>query len=66
MLGLQCCTGFSIVVVHGRLIAVEHRLYDMRASQAIAHGHSSCGSWAPEHRLNICGVCMGLVALWHV
>ena len=25
-----------------------------RASAAVAHGLSSCGSWALEHRLNTC------------
>ena len=51
--------GYSLVVVHRLLIAVaslvEHGLWFAQASVAVAHGLSSCGSWALEHRLNICG-----------
>ena len=47
----------SPVVVHGLLIVVtflvvEHGLSGMRASAAVAHGLSSCGSWALDIRLN--------------
>ena len=49
--------GYSLVAVRGLLIAVasliaEHGLYSVQASVVAAHGLSSCGSWAPKHRLN--------------
>ena len=64
VLGLHCCVGFSLVVVsrgyslvevHWLLIttaplAVEHGLQG--ASVVGAHGLSSCGSQALEHRIN--------------
>ena len=31
------------------------RALGVRASVVVAHGLSSCGSWAPEHRLSSCG-----------
>ena len=42
MLGLHCCTGFSLVVVSELLIAlasflVEHRLYGTQVSMVSAH-----------------------------
>ena len=68
VLGLCCCEGFplvvasrgcSFVVVHGILTAVASftvvlRLQGRRALVVVAHGLSSCGSWALEHRLS-CG-----------
>ena len=59
MLALRDFAGFSLVVVHGLLIAVAslvagHGLWVARASVAVATGLSSCGSWALGHRLNIC------------
>ena len=67
-LGLRCCVwvfsscgeqGLLFVMVRGLLIAVPSR----RGSRAlgawvsvvVAHGFSSCGSWALEHRLSSCG-----------
>ena len=49
--------GYSLVAVRGLLIAVasliaEQGLYSVQASVVAAHGLSSCGSWAPKHRLN--------------
>ena len=66
MLGLHCCTGFtlvaasrgySLVAVCRLLIVVvslvaEHRLQGMQASVVAAQGLNTCGSWALEHRLN--------------
>ena len=43
----------------------EHRLQVMRASVVTAHGLSSCGSWALEHRLNCCDA-WAQFAPWHV
>ena len=50
---------YSIAVVHGLLIAVtslaERGLSGVQASVVGAHGLSSYGSWALQHRLNNCG-----------
>ena len=69
VLGLRCCTGFSLAAgsrvcslaaVCRLLIAVaslvaKHRLKGTWASVVAAHGLSRCGSQALEHRLNSCG-----------
>ena len=68
VLGLRCCSSFSLVVASGgyfllarhRLLTavaslVQHELQGTWASVAVAHELSNCGSWAPEHRLNSCG-----------
>ena len=69
VLGLPCCMGFCLVVaskgcplivVHRFLIAVaslvlQHRTLGMQASAVEAHGLSTCGYWALEHRLSSCG-----------
>ena len=68
LLGLHGCTGFSLVASEGcSLVAVhrlffvvaslivEHRLWGTWTSVAVAHGLSSCGSWALEHRLDSSG-----------
>ena len=60
VLGLRCCLGFPLVAVRELLIAVasfvaKHRLQGMGASIAVAHGLSSCYSWALEHKLSSCG-----------
>ena len=67
VLGLCCCTGFSLVaasggyslVVSGLFIAVaslvERRLQGMQASVVVAHGLSSCDSQALELRLSSSG-----------
>ena len=68
MLGLYCCRGFSLVVasesyspavVHGLLIAVASLVaeYGLQGTQALvvsAHGLSSFGSPAAEHRVSCC------------
>ena len=51
--------GCSLVAVRGLLIAVaclveEYKLWGMQASE-VAHGLSSCSSWALEQSLNSCG-----------
>ena len=65
VLGLPCCSGFSLVAasrgytlvaVHSPLTVVsslvsEYGLQGMWASVVAAHGLSCCGSWALEHRL---------------
>ena len=58
-LGLHCCLGFSLAVACGYLTAVAslvavHGVQGMRVSGAAAHGLSSFGSWALEHRLSSC------------
>ena len=69
VLGLHCCSGFSLVVeirgyslvVRYRLLIVvvslvaEHRLWGSQASVLAALGLSSCGSHALEHRLSSWG-----------
>ena len=69
VLGLCYCTGFSLVVASGshspamvlRLplavasLVAKHWLLGTRAPVVETPGLSSCGSWALEHRLNICG-----------
>ena len=67
-LGLHRYAGFSLVAVRGGypLVAVCGLLITV-ASLAVergsrARGLSSCGSWAPEHRLDSCDA-WGLVAL---
>ena len=54
VLGLRCCAGFSLVAVsmgypsllftRVACLVVEHRLCDMRASEAVVSGLSGCGS----------------------
>ena len=67
MLGLRCCTGFSLVVVRegSSLVAVLQLLIAV-ASLAVKHawalgcsgfsslarGLISCGFWVLEHRIN--------------
>jgi len=36
-------------------LVAEHGLSGLRASVVAAQGLKSCGSWAPERRLNSCG-----------
>ena len=68
-LGLRCCTrAFSscgewrllFLAVRGLLTAVASlccgaRALGVQASVVVAHGLSSCGLWAVEHRLSSCG-----------
>ena len=69
MLGVHCCSDFSLVVAGGGyspvglcglLTAVaslpaELRLQGAQASLVATHGLSSCSSQALEHRLSSCG-----------
>ena len=53
--------GYSVVVGLGLLSVVvsllaEQGLYGTWALGVAAHGLSSCGSWALEHRFNSCGL----------
>ena len=52
ILGVHCCSGFSLVVMHGFLVAeafvAEHGLWRARASVAAARGFSSWASWTLE------------------
>ena len=54
--------GLLIVVTS---LDVEHRLCGVQAPVVAAHRLSSCGSWAPEHRLNYCAV-SSIQSLSHV
>ena len=61
MLGLLCCTGFSLVAASGGYAPVAaRRLLVAVASVVVEHqldgqaGFSSCGSQALKHRLNSC------------
>ena len=65
VLGLCGSAGFSLVAGWGLLFVAVCRLLvavaslartlGMRISVVTSWGLSSCGSWAPEHRLNSCG-----------
>ena len=61
VLGLHCCTDFSLVVAsRGYSVTELHRLLTAEASLVfwasvvVANGLGSCGSWALEHRLGSC------------
>ena len=67
VLGLRCCMDFSRVVASGDyflvavcrlLMAVGSRcraqVLGTQTSATVAHGLSSCSSWALEHRLSSC------------
>ena len=73
VLGLHCCSGFSLVVASGRYslvavasLAVKHGLQVGQVSGVAAHGLCSCGSQALEHRQAQQLWCLGLVAPRHV
>ena len=63
MPGLRCFEGFSLVAESGDCslltavasLVAEYRLQSAQASVVAAHGLSSCGSQALEHRLSSCG-----------
>ena len=63
VLGLHCCTGFSLVVESRgySLVAILRLLMAMDSPLVTEHGlsrhmgFSSCSSWALEHRLSSCG-----------
>ena len=62
VLGLHCCTGFSVVAREGCFLVVSFSLLWLSCCGAQAWGHvvaacglSGLGSWALEHRLNSCG-----------
>ena len=74
VLGLRCCTGFSLqrplfvagirLLIAVASLAVEHRLQGM-ASGVEACGLSSCGSRTLEHRFNSCGAWVQLLlSMW--
>ena len=69
VLGLCCCSGFSLVVVSGGysslqcagfslwwLLVAEHRVLGAWVSVVVTCVLSSCGSWALEYRLSTCGL----------
>ena len=78
VLGLLCCArafsscskrGLLFILVCGLLIAVTSRCrawaLGARASVVVAHGLSSCGSWALERRLSSCGTRASLLrGMW--
>ena len=70
VLGLCCCTGFSLPAVRGLLKAaasffMEYRLWDAQPSAVAAHRLRSCGSQALEHRLSNCGTWASLLCgIW--
>ena len=54
------CRSYFLAAVQRFLVAVAplvegHGLWGTRVSAAVAHGLRSCGSRAPDHRLNSCG-----------
>ena len=49
---LSSCSEWGLFF--GASLAVEHRLQGTPASTVAAHGLSSCGSQALEHRLSSC------------
>ena len=53
MLGLPCCSGFSLVVASRGCVAAVLRL--LTSAAPLAGGLGSCGSQAPEPRLSSCG-----------
>ena len=70
LLGIHCCTVFSLVEVSGGYstamlwliivvasLIVEHGLWGTRALVVATHGLSSCGFWALGHGLNSYGPC---------
>ena len=57
MRGLRCRTGFSLVAASVDCsLVVVCRLLLLRSTGSRAHGFSSCGLRALEHRLDSCGV----------
>ena len=66
---VAACRGYSLVVLHRRLIVVaslvvEHRLSGTQVSVSVC-GLTSCGSWALENRADRLWH-MGLVDPWYV
>ena len=71
MLGLCCCAGCSLVVVHGLFIAMVSRCRTQAlgcfGSVAEAHGLGSFASWALENRSNSCGAWFQLLcSMWNL
>ena len=79
VLGLRCCVSFSLVAASGGyplvvvcwlLIAVTslvgHRLWGTWASVVAAHGLSSCGFQALQHRLSSCVYELSCSAAWGI
>ena len=56
VLGLCCYKGFSLVAASsGYSLVAVHGLLLLRNTDCGAHGRSSCGPRALEHRLSSCG-----------
>ena len=74
MLGLCCCTGFSLVAEGGATLCVwggfplwwlliaERGLWGIQASEVTAPGLGRCGSQAAEHGLNSGDTCTQLLS----
>ena len=67
VLGLHCCTSFSLVTARGSYSLLQHAGFSLQwllllmlwASVVVGCGLSSCGSWALEHRPSIWGPGLG-------
>ena len=58
MLGLRCCTGFSLVLMsEGGSLAAVHRLLIAVAFLVAEHGVRSTGSALVAHRLSCSAAC---------
>ena len=59
VLGLRCCTGFSLLAASGGYSLVAMRSLLIAVASLVAEvlgclGFSSCGSWALEHMFSSC------------
>ena len=57
VLGLHCCSGFSVIVVSGGLLSSYHGLLTVVASLVAEHGLQSTGSVIVVHRLSCSMAC---------
>ena len=73
ILGHPCCTVISSWSEQGLLLVTVQRLFLLQTTGSRAYwllvvaacGCSGCDSWAPEHRLNSCGIWAWLVCcMW--
>ena len=53
--GLRCCSSLSLVVVSGAALYFSAQASPTGEHRPRRVGVSSCGSQAPQHRLNTCG-----------